>query len=371
MTDRPTVAIINIENLKYNYARLKELLGEGTTVMSVIKADAYGHGVTRVAGALEESGCRSFGVALASEGVALREAGIKGEIVVLTGIYPGDVDRVFDFNLTPVVFDTNVARLINERAESLGVKKLVHVKIDTGMGRLGVKTSNVTEFFTEIKNFSRLEIEGVMSHFADAEAEDKAFSKTQLDAFKKALVELEALGINPHVRHIANSAAIIDIPEAHLDMVRAGLMLYGVYPLEILRSKIDLKPVMELKSAVTHIKKLSVGDSVGYGRTFTAERESKVGIVPIGYADGYLRSLSNCGEMLVGGERVKVVGVVSMDTTVVDLTGISDVSAGDEVMIIGRQGSGEITAAEVAEKAGTISYEILCRLGSRVPKIYV
>ena len=259
------------------------------------------------------------------------------------------------------------------------------------MGRLGLQTHEVIPFFNKLKGFKNIAVEGILTHLAEIDEDNKnpppfkkrvgeggfekegqgGFSRHQLGSFLKVIDTVKDMGFEPIYRHVANSAAIVNIPETHFNLVRPGIMLYGVYPAEKLKEKISLKPVLELKTRIVQLKKLSKGKSVSYGRTFTAKRESVIAVVPIGYGDGYPRHLSNKGEMLVHGKRARVAGVVCMDLTMLDVTDINNVHEGDEVTIIGRDGKEEIAVEEVAEKAGTIPYEILCNIGKRVPHLYI
>lgn len=372
MASRPTVALINRAALKHNYEELKKRVSHDTKLMAVVKANAYGHGDVEVTRTLEALGCEFFGVAISEEGARLRKGGIKNPIVVLGGVYPGQIKEVFDYDLTPVVFDLETAMLINGHAKKTGTKKKVHVKVDTGMGRLGLLPRQLISFFQEFKAFEALELEGVLSHFAEMEITDKAFSKKQLDLFIKALGIIEGLGYSPPCVCMANSSAIVDYVESHFNLIRPGLMLYGSYPARRFRKMIDLRPLLKLKTRVLQTKKVPAGFPVSYGRTFITERDSVIATIPIGYGDGLPRRLSsNRGEVLVRGRRAPIVGLVCMDLTMIDVTGINDVAVGEEVVIIGPQGDDEITVEEVAEKVGTVSYEILCNISPRVPRLFV
>jgi alanine racemase len=365
------VAVISLENLRHNYNRLRERLSPGVKFMAIVKADAYGHGAVPVSRALEGFGCDAFGVATVKEGAELRQSGIKRPIVVLGGVYSGDEDAIFSHDLTPVLSDMDLARTLNAAAVLRKTKKKVHVKIDTGMGRLGLLPGDVKGFLSEFKGCAALELEGVMSHYAEADMEDASFTRSQRETFVAAIDAIKALGFNPAVRHMSNSAAIVSFPDSHFDMARAGLMLYGAYPMGRRFEKlIDLRPVMTLKSRVAQIKSVGAGFSVSYGRRFVTERPSRIAAVPMGYADGLPMVLSGNAEMLVRGMRAPVLGSICMDTTIIDVTDAEGANAGDEVVIIGSQGAETITAQDVAERAGTISYEILCKVGPRVERVF-
>ncbi len=371
MTERPTRALVNLDNLKANFNALKASVKGDISVMAVVKANAYGHGDSLIATALVEHGCDYLGVAMLEEGIALRRAGIKIPIVVLGGLFAGQEVESFNHDLTPVVYDLISARKIDKVAGDLGKSKKVHVKIDTGMGRLGILPDEVEAFFKEFKELKNLELEGLMSHYADVEVEDKSYSQRQLDSFLEVIARVRSMGLDPTLTHMSNSAAIVDFPQTNMNMIRAGLMLYGAYPARRFENKIALKPVLALKSSIIQIKSLPAGASVSYGRKFVAKTESLIAVIPAGYADGIPRRLSNKGGALVRGEVAPIAGAVCMDMTMLDVTGVKGVQLGDEVVLIGAQGTEEITALDVALKAGTIPYEILCNIGARVSRVEI
>lgn len=371
MERRPTVAIIDTEALKFNYLQLRKLISPETKVMAVVKANAYGHGDVEVSRVFESLGCEFFGVAIPEEGARLRDAGIKRPIVVLGGVFPGQIKTLFDYDLTPVIFDLNTASALNAHAGHVGILKKVHVKVDTGMGRLGIQPAEALPFFREMKGFARLKVEGVLSHLAEADGPETRYTKRQIEVFIKTLEAIKELGFAPELVHIGNSAAIVDYRESHLNLVRPGIMLYGSYPAKRFKEKIELRPVMQIKTRVLHLKNLPAGSSVSYGRSFVASRDSVIATLPIGYGDGLPRRLSGKGEVLIGGARAPIAGTVCMDLTMCDVTHIPDIRVGDEAIIIGRLGGEEITAEEIADKAGTISYEIFCDISGRVPRIYI
>jgi alanine racemase len=361
-----------MEALEHNYNKIREKVSHTTRMMAVVKANAYGHGDVEVTRALERMGCDFFGVAICEEGIRLRKGGVKRPIVVLGGVYPGQIKEVFEFDLTPVIFDMDTALILNKLAEKTGTKKKVHIKVDTGMGRLGLLPRSVVSFFQEFRNFDSLELEGVMSHFAEMEVPEKKFSQKQLELFLKTIGIIQGLGFSPSCIHMANSAAIVDFVESHFNMIRPGIMLYGSYPDKRFAKMIDLKPVMHLKTQILQLKRVPPGFSISYGRTFVTKRESAIATIPIGYGDGLPRRLSsNQGEVLVRGVRVPIVGLVCMDLTMIDVTAVEDAAVGDEVVVIGPQGDDAVTLEEIAEKAGTVSYEILCNVSKRVPRLLV
>lgn len=368
---RPTIAVIDREALRHNYRQIRSNISQATKVLAVVKANAYGHGDVETATVLQGLGCEYFGVAMPEEGIRLRESGISMPILILGGVFPNQLKEVFEFGLTPVVFDLNTLRLINEFAANKGLIKNIHLKLDTGMGRLGIRPQDVLLLVQELSGARHIRIEGLLSHFAEAEDEDKSFSKKQLGEFLNAAQSLRDAGISPPLLHMANSAAIVDYKDAGFNLVRPGLMLYGAYPSERLMKNIDLKPALALKTRVLSLKKIDAGSSVSYGRRFVAKRNSVVAVLPIGYADGYMRSLSNKSSVLIRGKRAPVAGVICMDLTMCDVTDIPDVSEHDEAVLLGSQGSERITAEEIASLAGTIPYEVLCNISARVPRAYI
>lgn len=368
---RPTSVIIDTGALKHNFFRLRELIPGNAGIMAVVKANAYGHGDVEVARALESLGCDMFGVAIAEEGARLRASGIVNPIVVLGGVYPGQIKDIVGLDLTPVVFDLETVRLIDERAEKSGLVKRVHVKIDTGMGRIGILPGDVAPFFEALKGFENIEVEAVLSHFVEAELDDGEYSRKQLGVFFDILDTIRKLGFAPRYIDMANSAAAVDYKDAHFNLIRPGIMLYGSYPAGRFAGKVALKPVMSVKTAVLFLKRVPAGFPVSYGRTFITKRESVIATLPIGYADGFARRLSGKADVLVRGKRAPVVGTVCMDLAMCDVTDVPGANVGDEVVVIGSQGDETITVEEIAGKAGTISYEIFCNFSARVPRIYV
>jgi alanine racemase len=336
----------------------------------MIKANGYGHGAAAIAPTLVDAGSDAFGVATLEEGVELRRAGIQTPILVLAGIYADQLEDFFTHRLTPVVHDLANLKQLDAIVDKHGATLNAHLKIDTGMGRLGLPAAETTAWIAEIKKLRALKIEGVFSHFSQAESVDGAYTRKQLDVFARAIEQLRAAGLAAPLIHFANSAATITLPAAYFDMVRPGIMLYGVYPSAAMVEQIELRRVLTWKSAILQLKRVSAGTAVSYGQTFVTQRESLIATLPVGYADGCARSLSNRGQVLVRGERAPVVGRVCMDLTMLDVTDIRNVRQGDEVVLLGRQGDAEISADEMAAWANTISYEILTSIGARVPRIH-
>jgi alanine racemase len=368
-SDRPTAARIDLGALTHNFHEVTRR-AEGRKVLAVVKAQAYGHGAISVSKHLLGLGADMLGVALVEEGRELRESGIDAPVLVMGPVTPGQADALVALRLTPVVFTRPAARALSDAARRRKTRIPVHVKIDTGMGRIGIAPEAAAEFIGEVRKLDGVTVEGLMTHFADADLRDKQFASRQMDRFEALLKELEAQGTLVGLRHAANSAALLDYRRALFTMVRPGLMLYGYNPLEGKRGE-DLRPALSLVSHIAFLKKVPAGVPVSYGRTFVTERESLIATIPIGYADGYSRGLSNTGEALVRGVRVRVAGRVCMDMCMLDVTGVPEVGEGDEVVLIGTQGSERISADDIAVKTGTIAYEVLCGIGSRVPRVYV
>lgn len=366
--DRPTRAVIDLSALEHNF---KEVMrrAEGRKVLAVVKAGAYGHGAVRVSGHLLKLGAEMLGVALVEEGRELREAGIDAPILVMGALFPEQAAAVIKLRLTPVLYNMAVAQALSTAAKKLQAKVPVHVKIDTGMGRIGIAPEEAPDFIAALCRLPGIDAQGLMTHFAEADLRDKKYASKQLDRFEALVKELDARGISIPVRHAANSAALLDYRRALFTMVRPGLMLYGYNPLET-GGNAGLKPALSLVTRIAYLKSVSAGIPISYGRTFVTRRESRIATLPIGYADGYSRSLSNTGEAIVRGVRVPVVGRVCMDMCMIDVTDVPGVSEEDVVVLIGSQGSELITADVIAAKTGTIAYEVLCGISSRVPRIY-
>lgn len=368
---RPTRAEIDLDALGYNYREIRERAGE-KEILAVVKANAYGHGAVEVSRELERLGAGFFGVAILQEGIELRNAKIKKPILLLNGIFPGEAGVVLKHDLIPVVYSLETIEELSGEAGRAGKIAPVHVKIDSGMKRLGILPGDIEYFFKRIKELKNIKIEGVLSHFATADNTERGFMDEQSHVFSETIKKIKSLGFSPDYIHIENSAAMIwdEFPD-YLNLVRPGITLYGSYPSIWFRDKIDLKPVMTLKSEIIQVKRAAKGESVSYARKFIAGRDSVIGVVPIGYADGYPRHLSNIGEVLVKGKMAKVAGIVCMDLFMVDITDIQGAGVGDEVVLWGGQGDSEISADELARRAGTISYELFCRVSGRVPRVYI
>ena len=366
---RPTIAEVDLRALVFNYRQIQKRIPKGVKILAVVKADAYGHGVLPISLQLEKLGVEYLGVAIAEEGIELRRGGAKAPILVLGGIYSSELDPFFRFNLTPVVFRKDSLQLLSREAEKRGKKIKVHLKVDTGMGRLGVPLNLWHHFLKEVKRFPKIEIEGILSHFSMTD-EEVNYTQSQWKAFQGAVAIAQEIGISSRYLHMANSAILTAFPPCPGNLVRPGIMLYGSYPSPKFQNLIKLKPVMTLKTRIHYLKSMLPKSRISYGGTFITKKESLIATLPIGYADGYNHHLSNRGEVLIRGRRAPVVGMVCMDFIMADVTDIPNVSIGDEVILMGKQGGEEITAGEIAGKIGSIPYEVLCSIGKRVPRIY-
>lgn len=367
---RPTAAEVDLDALRHNLGVVRSMVRPGTRVLAAVKGDAYGHGAVTCARALEAAGVDAFGVALVEEGAQLRAAGVRVPVLCLGGVGRYGAEAAVEHGLTPVVYDEGDAARLDAAAERSGTPLRIHVKVDTGMGRLGVPLHEWGRFLDRLANFRWLHVEGMLTHFAASEALDATFTLEQGRRFREAVAEARRRGVRPEVLHTCNSGGVMTRPELHLDLVRPGIMLYGVAPAAHLQGVAPLRPVMRVRTQVLFVKDLPRGASVSYGRTFITPRRSRVATLPVGYADGYPRLLSNRGEVLVRGRRCPVVGVVCMDLVMVDVTDVPEpVESGDEVVLLGGQGEARVTAEELAAHAGTIAYEILCGFSERVPRV--
>jgi len=371
--ERPTYAEIDLDSLAFNLRSVKSFLKKELLYMAIVKANAYGHGAVECARRLEREGVDWFGVASPHEAIELRIDGITKPILSFGGPWPGEEGPILQYSITPVVFDLSYAERIARAARDRGVKAKIHVEIETGMGRVGVPYENVAEFAAQLKNFPELEIEGMMTHFASADdLNETEFTNLQINKFTKAVEIFRANGFTPSIIDMANSPGAVAHPASHGNMVRLGGILYGlggdVLPPGIKHP--ELRPVMSVVSAISFIKKVPKGSSLGYGRTFMTERESVIGTLPIGYYDGYRRDLSNRAHVLVNGLFAPVVGRISMDWTMIDLTGVPEPAIGDKVTLIGTQDDRSMRAEDLAAPLDTISYEITCGSSARVPRYY-
>jgi len=372
-TIRPTWVEINLDNIFHNVREIRRLIGRSVRFMAVVKADGYGHGALEITETALEAGADWLGVAIFDEALHLRNYGITVPILILGYTPESLAEEVIRNRITQTIYTFDGAEAFSEAAKSLGVEAVVHIKIDTGMGRIGFlpETESIEEIIA-ISRLPNLKIEGIFTHFATADEGDKSYTWEQIKKFGWFIQELEGKGLHIPVKHVANSAAIIDFPDIYLDMVRAGVILYGLYPSkEVEISRINLKPAMTFKTRVSHVKKLPPGKSISYGATYTTKRESIIATLPVGYADGYNRLLSNRGEVLINSKRAPIVGRICMDQCMVDITHIPGVSVGDEAILFGMDGKNQLHVDEVAQKLNTINYEVVCMVSKRVPRVYI
>jgi alanine racemase len=372
MSSRPTWVEISLPRLTANCRAVKQLIGTATQLMAVVKADAYGHGAPRCAQVLAEAGADWFGVALIEEALELRVAGITQPVFCLGGAWPEQAETVLRHQLTPALFTIESAAALNHVAQQHQQTLTVHLKVDTGMGRYGVPLADLPAFLDALQPFTYLQIDGLMTHLANADDTDRQHTNQQIAAYRKAEAILIACGHQVNWRHLANSAATHGHMAAHGNLVRAGALLYGLTG-DVLQPglpTINVKPVLSLHSRVVFLKTVPAGTTIGYGAAFTTARASRIATIPIGYADGYRRAFSNRGVVLIRGARAPVVGRVSMDLTMVDVTDIPQVAVGDEVVLLGEQDEAAIRAEDLAHLLDTVSYEVVTGISARVPHLY-
>ncbi len=371
---RPVRAEIDLANIRYQIKSIRRHVGEDSEIMAVVKADGYGHGSVEVARAAISAGATRLAVAIPEEGMELRAAGIKVPIQVFGETMPEQVRLLVEYDLIPTICRSDSRKAIARIANKHNKKIPVVIKVDTGMGRLGLKPAEVSAFYQKTVRDNNLEVDSIMTHFSKADEEDKEYTEYQWQQYQKAVENIRDLGVKeedlPELQ-VANSATILDLPEFALDIVRPGIMMYGLPPSHEVGSPFPLKPVLSWKTRIVYLKKVPAGTAISYGGTYKTEHEEYIATLPLGYADGYPRILSNKAEVLVNGQRAPIRGRVCMDMIMVDVTGIPNVEVGSEVVLIGEQGDEEITATELADLAGTINYEITCGISSRVPRVYL
>lgn len=364
---RPTWAEIKLSNLNHNLAQIRKIIASGVKVMVCIKADAYGHGLIPVAKRLVCCGVDYLGVASIDEGIKLRKANIGLPILVLGLILKNDIEPLFKYGLSATVSSEELALALNKRALSLDKPANIHIKIDTGMGRIGVAHKQALKFIKYIQRLKFVNTEGIFTHFACADS-NRNFTSRQTALFGGLIAELRKEAISIPLVHAANSAGIINYEDSHFNMVRPGLIVYGLYPFNA--ACINLKPVLSLKTKVIYVKKMPKGRGISYGHTYVTKKNTTIVTLPIGYGDGYPRNLSDRAPVLIRGKRFKISGRICMDQMMVDVQD-TPVKIGDEVVLIGCQGKNKITAEELAGLSNTIPYEITCGLGSRIPRVYI
>jgi alanine racemase len=365
MINRNAAAYIHAGHLSNNLKELRKLAG-GAKICAVVKADAYGHGAVAVSRILEREGADFLAVALLEEALELRSAGIGSPLLVLGTTDPGNADAVVSGNISQTVYTEELAASLSASARRLGLPAKIHVKIDTGMHRQGIAPDEAGGFAASLAAMDGLVVEGAYSHFAEADNPDKTFTIRQLAEFRRALDAMAAAGISPGIRHVANSAALLRFPEARLDMVRSGILLYGLSPCADAKPPEGFLPVMEFRASIAGIKTIGAGEGVSYGRIFRTKRPSRIALLQIGYADGYSRLLSNRAEVLVRGKRAPLAGRVCMDQVMIDVTDIPEAAPGDEATLFGLAG---LPAGELARLMGTIDYEVTCGISKRIPRV--
>ncbi len=365
-------APIDLDAAIFNMQSMQKNLRPGTGMIGVVKTDGYGHGAVPVAKAIDPY-VKGYAVATIEEALNLRAHRITKPILILGVTHPSHAQELIDQEIRPAVFTAEQAKPLSEQAVNCGKKAKIHLAVDTGMGRIGMSPDEEgVKTACEIASLPGIEIEGMFTHFAKADETDKSYAESQQKKYLHFLSLLEEQGIVIPVPHIANSAAIIDLPQAHLHMVRAGISIYGLYPSdEVDQENVDLKPVMGLKSFLTYVKTVPAGTSISYGGTFVTEKESRIATVPVGYGDGYPRGMSNRGYVLIDGKRAPIRGRVCMDQFMVDVTEIPAAETGSEATLLGRDGEEQITAEEIASISGRFHYELVCDIGKRVPRVYI
>ncbi|NMA35045.1 MAG: alanine racemase [Clostridiaceae bacterium] len=366
-------AEIDLDAIAHNTREIKKLTGNRVEMMGVVKADAYGHGVLEVVRTLLDNGVAQLAVSMLDEAIQIRKMGIDVPILVLSYTDPARADEIVLNRVTQTVFSMDLAQALSAAAVRLGKDVKIHVKVDTGMTRVGFMPGySAVKNIMEIAKMPGIILEGIFTHFASADESDSSYTIMQFERFMSLCTELARVGIHIPVKHVCNSAAILQYPEMYLDVVRPGVILYGLYPSKEVARKIDLRPAMTLKANVILVKDVDSDVCISYGRTFRTSRKSRIATVPIGYADGYTRLMSNKGRMLVNGEFAPVVGRICMDQCMIDVTDLKhEVSVGDEVVIFGKQNGACISVDEIADQVGTINYELVCIIGKRIPRVYL
>jgi len=379
-THRATRAYVNLALFQSNLRLIKSIVGPQTKTMAVVKADAYGHGAVECAKAAVDAGANLLGVGVIGEGIELRKQGLELPIVVLGGDFIEEIPDLLHYGLSTTISNSSIAQALSKHAQNIGIPAYVHLKIDTGMSRMGVSMGDYMELLKETTSLPGLKLEGICTHFATADIEDPEYTLRQLELFETALDGFKKTGNSLPLVHCANSSAILQYPQTWKDMIRPGLALYGALPASNLTSKLNdliptygnnLTPIMEWKSKIILLKNVSKGTSLGYGRQFIAQRDSLIATIPVGYADGLPRILSNKMEIIIRGKKAPQVGAICMDFCLIDVSEIPEVKEEDEAVIIGKQGDIMISVEEISILAQTIPYEILCSVGKRVPRVYI
>jgi alanine racemase len=367
---RATRAEIDIGAIQHNLRQVRSRVGSGVKIMSVVKANAYGHGIVEVSAGLLDAGTDYLGVGILDEGVLLREHGIEAPILVFAPPFPEQAAIVLDYELEATICARETAEALNAVSSARGRKAAVHVKVDTGMGRLGVDYRESVQLTKFVASLPNLDIRGIYTHFATADERDKGFARTQLNRFFEVASTLSNSSIDIPLKHCANSAAVLELKDSYFDMVRPGVLLYGYFPSHEINEGLPIRRALSWRSRIGFLKTVEAGTPISYGRKYVTDAPTTIATVPLGYADGLNRNLTNRGEVIIRGRRYPLVGTVCMDQVMVDLGASSNAKIGDDVTLIGIDGDEEITAWDIADKLGTVAYEICCAISDRVPRVY-
>ena len=367
MPNRDVYAEVDLSAISHNVKRIKDRIRNHAKMCAVVKANAYGHGAVAVAREAIAAGADYLAVAILNEAIELRQAGFKEPILILGFTPERQACQLVEYDIEQAVFTVEAAKALSETALRQGKKAKVHIKVDTGMSRIGILPDKAGEFAKTLQALPGIEIIGLFSHFAKADYEDKTFANEQLKRFKQAIAAIESVGIEIPLKHIANSAAILEMPEAHFDMVRAGVILYGLWPSDEVKRCIELEPAMRLIAKIAYVKAMEAGNGIGYGQIFRTRRHSLIATLPIGYADGWSRLLTGKASVLVHGQLAPIRGKICMDQCMIDVTDIDDVKSGDTVILFGDK---KLSADQIAKWLDTINYEVVCMVSNRVPRVY-
>lgn len=369
---RPVWAEVDLGRIEHNVKQIKSLC-ENKKIYGVVKADAYGHGALDIVQVLLKSGVTDLAVALITEALEIIKSGINVPILILGFTPLTFAEDILNNNIEQTVYDLEYAKKLSEIAQEKNKTAKIHIAVDTGMGRIGfLPNEKGMEAVRQISKLPNINIEGIFTHFSTADEADKTYSLEQLAKFNKFVDDLEREGIKFNIKHASNSAGIMDLPEAHFNAVRPGIIMYGYYPSnEVIKERLDLKPALTLKTSVVHVKTLPKDMYISYGRKYKTDKERVIATLPIGYADGYTRALSNKGKVIVNGKLASIVGAVCMDQCMIDVTDVGTVKVGDEVILLGEHGNTRFNADDLAELLDTINYEIICMIGRRVPRVYI
>jgi len=367
---RPTYAEIDLSAIEENIRAIRRAVGPGVRIMPAVKADGYGHGAVKVGKTVLAAGANMLGVASVEEAIELRNGGIDAPILILGCSNGESAEEIVEHNISATVCDLSAACDLAKEAAKREKKAHIHVKVDTGMGRIGVRTEGAMELITALMGLPSLEIDGIFTHFPCSDEADKSFTNEQIRVFKRLLAEIDKRGLLPQYAHAANSGGVLDHPSSYFDMVRPGIAVYGLYPSPEVGRTIPLKPALTFRTKIVFMKTIPAGQAVSYGRTYSTTRDTKVAVIPVGYADGYDRSLSNRGEVSVKGHRAPVIGRVCMDQTIIDVTDVPGAAVNDDVILLGG-GIDYLSVERVAEMLGTIPHDVVTSIGKRVPRVYI